>query len=86
MFERALARTEDRHPALGSICRIDARGIYLDGVSATVVTHGLAAVNDAIEAFLAALLEILGRLIGEDMALRLLYLDTPRTDMHKDTS
>jgi len=75
LLVRALARTEANHPALKNICRLSGGDIHLDGVLASVETHGVAAVTAAIEALLAALVEILGRLIGEDMAIRLIDHD-----------
>lgn len=72
LLARALTRTEAKNPALTDIRRLHDGGIYLDGVLASVETHGVAAVTASIEALLAALVEILGRLIGEDMAIRLI--------------
>jgi hypothetical protein len=82
LLARALARTETHHPALTDIRRLDEGSIHLDGVVASVATHGVAGVATAIEALVAALIEILGRLIGEDMAIRLIEHDAtgPRTN------
>jgi hypothetical protein len=81
LLARALARTEDDHPALKNIRRLSSRGIRLDNVVAGIETHGVGPVTAAIEAMLAALIEVLGRLIGEDMALRIIDQETsgPRT-------
>jgi hypothetical protein len=81
LFARALARTESQHPALKNMLRLDEAGggIHLNGVVASVEAHGAAAVNSAMEALLAALVDILGRLIGEDMAIRLIDHDDPRS-------
>jgi hypothetical protein len=81
LFARALARTERDHPALQSIRRVDNGGIQLDGVVASIETHGAGPVTAGIEALLAALIDVLGRLIGEDMAIRLVDGDhgTPRS-------
>jgi hypothetical protein len=75
---RALARAEVNHPALADLCRVNGGGIHLDGVLANVEAHGVPAVTAATEALLAALVEILGRLIGEDMAIRLIDHDAAR--------
>jgi hypothetical protein len=75
----ALARTEPEHPALTVIRRFDGDSFHLDGVVASVEAHGVAAVTAAIEALLASVVEILGRLIGEDMAIRLIEQDGPRS-------
>lgn len=72
LLSRALSRTESRHPALKDVRRTDGDGIHLDGVLASIDAHGAPAVTVAIEAFLAALAEILGRLIGEEMATQLI--------------
>lgn len=82
LLARALARTEADHPALKTIRRLDDGSIHLDGVAASVEAHGLDAVTTAIEAFLAALVDVLSRLIGEEMAIRLTYQGAlwPRSD------
>jgi len=79
LFTRALARTESQHPALRKMFRLDEGGIHLNGVVASVESHGAAAVNSAMEALLASLIDILGRLIGEDMAIRLMDHDDPQS-------
>jgi hypothetical protein len=81
LLARALARAEADHPALKNIRRLNNGGIHLDGVVASIETHGAAHVTAAIEALLAALIDVLGRLIGEDMAIRLVDVDhdTPRS-------
>jgi len=77
LLVRALARTEADHPALKNVVRINEGSIHLDGVVASVEAHGVAAVTAAIEALLAALTDLLARLIGEDMAVRLIDPDAP---------
>lgn len=72
LLARALSRTEAEHPALKSIRRLNEGGIHLDGVVASVATQGVAPVTAAVEALLASLVDILGRLVGEDMAIRLI--------------
>src|SRR5918992_2575207 len=75
LLTRALARTESDHPALKDFRKLNHGAIQLDGVVASVEAHGVVPVTAAIEAMLAALLDVLGRLIGEDMAMRLLDQD-----------
>lgn len=77
LLARALRRTEEHHPSLKSVRRLDGMSIHLDGVPAAVEEHGVAHVSAAVEALLAALVDILGRLIGEDMAMRILDLGMP---------
>lgn len=78
LLVRALAHTEPQHPALTNMRLLDDGGIQPDAVLASVEAHGVAAVSAAVEALLAALIDILGRLIGEDMAIRLIDHDAPR--------
>lgn len=75
LLARALARTESDHPALKDLRKLNHGVIQLDGVVASVEAHGVVPVTAAIEALLATLLDVLGRLIGEDMAMRLLDHD-----------
>jgi hypothetical protein len=75
LLTRALARTESDHPALKDFRKLNHGAIQLDGVVASVEAHGVVPVTAAIEAMLAALLDVLARLIGEDMAMRLLDHD-----------
>lgn len=79
LLARALARTEADHPALKNIRRLNEGSIHLDGVVAGIEAHGAAAVTAAIEALLATLVDVLGRLIGEDMAIRIIDHDAPRS-------
>jgi hypothetical protein len=78
LLARALARTEADHPALKHLRRLNGPGVQLDGVAASVEAHGAAATTAAIEALLAALVELLSRLIGEELAMRLLEVDPSR--------
>jgi hypothetical protein len=79
LLARALARTEPAQPVLKHIRRTDAAGIHLD-VAPAVEGHGPVAVEMALESLLAALVDILGDLIGADMVRNLLiYDDSPCT-------
>jgi hypothetical protein len=80
LLDRAIARTEGRHPVWREIRRRDRDGVHLDGIATSVDLHGIAAVSAAVSALLAALFEVLARLIGEDLALRLMELEAPPTD------
>jgi hypothetical protein len=74
LFARALAtaQAEGGHPVLDTV-RTSARSVYcLDGLSDAAARHGAAAATEGAAAVLAALIELLGRLIGDDMALSLL--------------
>lgn len=78
LLVRALVRSESHHPALADIRRLHDGGVTIDGVERATTTHGAAAVTAAVEGLMAALVDVLGRLIGEDMAIRIMELDAPR--------
>lgn len=72
LFTRALAQARTESPALGQI-QLRARSeSYLDGVAETIMAHGDAATAEALESMLVRLVELLGRLIGDDMATKLI--------------
>ena len=72
LFTRALAQARAEHPALSQI-QLHARSEpYIDGVAATIMAHGDAATAEALESMLVRLVELLGRLIGDDMAMKLI--------------
>ena len=85
LLARALARTEGAHPVLTNVRRNVNGGIALDGVAAAVESHGIDAVTTALEALFTALMDVLSRLIGEDMALRVLLPDS-RPESRDETS
>jgi hypothetical protein len=78
LFTRALARTEGAHPVLKDLRGRTDEGIRLDGIATSASTHGVENVTAAIEALIGALVDILTRLIGDDMAIRLLDHDGPQ--------
>jgi hypothetical protein len=45
---------------------------YIDGVAETIMAHGEPATAEALESLLVRLVELLGRLIGDDMAMKLI--------------
>lgn len=75
LLARAMAECEPRHPVLRQMRGPDEREVQLGNVAAAVAAHGIAAVDAAVEALVGSLVGILARLIGEDMALRLIGLD-----------
>jgi hypothetical protein len=77
LFARALARTEVAHPALKDLRRLGDHGIRLDDIAASVEGHGIEDVAAGIEALIVAVVDVLTRLIGEDMTIRLLDYDEP---------
>src|SRR5687768_2687160 len=86
LLARALARTINAHPCLALVQRRDGREIYLDGVAAALETYGYEATDSAITALLTTLVEILGRLIGEDMAMRIIDLGASRAERRMDST
>jgi hypothetical protein len=74
LFARALttAQASGHHPALDSV-RVSAGSVScLDGLAEAVARCGPDAAVAGTTAILSELIELLGRLIGEDMALSLL--------------
>lgn len=72
LYTRALAQARAEHPALGTI-QLRARAVpYVDGVAATVAAHGDGETAEALEVLLFRLVELLDRLIGDDMASKLI--------------
>ncbi len=72
LFTRALADTRTEYPALAQI-QLRARAEpYIDGVAETIMAHGDPATAEALESMLVRLVELLGRLIGDDMAMKLI--------------
>ena len=71
LLVRALTRTEAAHPLIKELRRNSDGGISFDVLVTSVDVHGVGPVTAAIEALLATLIDILIRLIGEDMTIRL---------------
>lgn len=75
LFGRAASRSATLHPVLQKLRDQQASGISREQLSAAVDANAAAA-QAAIEALLASLIEILARLIGEDMALQIIAPDS----------
>jgi hypothetical protein len=72
LFTRALAEARIEHPGLQEI-QLRARSEpYVDGVAETIMARGDPATADALESVVVRLIELLGRLIGDDMATKLI--------------
>lgn len=68
LFSRALAEARSEYPLLETI-QLRARSTpYLEGVAETIQKHGDRETTEALESMLVMLIELLGRLIGENMA------------------
>ena len=75
LISRAMATCEPQYPVVKLLGGGDGREIELDGVPAAVARHGLDATEAGVDAMVASLAAILGKLIGEDMTMRLLEID-----------
>jgi hypothetical protein len=78
LFSRALAEAKSQHPALENVQIRSASEPSLDGLAESVERHGADAITEGIIAMLVAFIGLLSRLIGEDMALKL--LDQPEKE------
>ena len=77
LFTRALLQTRTEHPFFERIRLSPRSEPNIDGVADSINAHGDASVSDGLEAMLVALVELLDRLIGHDMAVKL--IDRSRT-------
>jgi hypothetical protein len=68
LLDRALALARPAHPALEGLPCLGENGTAL---ADAVRTHGAEAVADGMEALVASLIELLGRIVGTEMAVRL---------------
>jgi hypothetical protein len=68
LLDRALVLARAEHPALGSL---SCYGGDEAMIAAAVRTHGATEVAAGMVALVSRLVELLGRIIGEEMALRL---------------
>jgi len=84
LLDRTVASLEAAHPSLTVVRQVRPEGVCLDGVTAAVDAHGLEDVNAAVEALIGAIIALLTRLIGEDMALRLIDVEPPETDGNEE--
>ncbi len=74
---RVMRTTAASHPLLGEVWCTGGEPRF-HGVRWGVESHGLAAVTTALETGLAALIDLIARLVGSDMVPRLLEVATPR--------
>ena len=72
LFARAIAEVRDDHPALKHLELRPRSDPYVHGVDEGVLEHGDAAIEAALESVLAVLFDLLFRLIGNDMAMKLI--------------
>jgi hypothetical protein len=68
LLDRALGQVRTKHPVLGSLsCLVGDEPVSAEAVR----THGAGEVAAGLVALVATLIELLGRIIGEEMAVRL---------------
>lgn len=82
LLSRAFALTERTHPVLRELRRCADEDIRLDRIAASAGAHGVDDVTAAVVALIAAVIDILTRLVGDDMAIRLLDQDGPQSPTH----
>ena len=72
LFTRALAETCPEYPALEKIRLHPKSEAYIDGIADSIMAYGDPETATALESVLVRLVELLGRLIGDDMAGKLI--------------
>jgi len=72
LFNRAVAKIRVVHTSLGEISIRTSEDPYLNGVGQAVEAHGEGPVAAALESVLTEVLELLGRLVGDDLTARIL--------------
>lgn len=86
LFTRARAQALAEHPALQEIQLRSRSEPYIDAVAETIMAHGDAATAVALERMIVHLVELLGRLIGDDMAEKLIEGSLPASGHGDSTS
>ena len=77
LFSRAKSEAESSHAALGALSLRVRGGQYIEGVAASVEQYGDAETAEGIESMLVGVSELLGRLVGPDMAKNLIEQSLP---------
>ena len=72
LFTRALGKARIDHPSLSSIVLRVRSDPYVEGVGQSIASHGDAAVAAALESMLVQVVDLLGRIIGDDLAAKLM--------------
>ena len=72
LFTRALAHARTEYPVLEQIQLRSRSEPYVDGLAGTIMAYGDAGTAVALESMLVRLIELLGRLIGDDIAMKLI--------------
>lgn len=75
LFSRALTEARSQYPVLRTI-QLHPRSLpYLEGIAETIEKNGARKTSEALESMLVMLIELLNRLIGENMATILIERD-----------
>lgn len=77
LMARARAEAAVDHPLLSTVQLRARTQPYVDGLPETVAEYGEAATADSIRAMLVGMIDLLGRLIGVDMATNLIERTLP---------
>lgn len=85
LFTRALTESRTEHPVLATIRVRSELEPGLDGVPESIQANGAAETATALESLLVTLFELLGRLIGDDMVMRLLGRGVQENPQSDDT-
>ena len=72
-------RAQADYPALANVRYSHQSAVCLERLAESARLHGADAAADGVAAVLTVLIELLGRLIGEDIAMRLLEQSGPAT-------
>ncbi len=80
LFARALAQARAEYPALAQTKLHPRSEPYIGGVAETINAHGDAATTEALESMLVRIVELLERLIGNDMAIKLIERSSAASD------
>lgn len=84
LFTRARAQEQPTNRALESLQLSPRHDPYIIGVEESIGEYGVDATADAIEAMILGMIELLGRLIGVDMATSL--IERSLSEFAQDTS
>jgi hypothetical protein len=77
LLTRALVDARSAHPVLAAVIVRSPLEPLLDGLADGARAHGNAAMTKGVTTVLATVIDLLGRLIGEDMALNLVEQSLP---------
>jgi hypothetical protein len=77
LFARAIVQAQADHPILANVRYSRQSAVCLERLAESARIHGADAAASGVAAMLTALIELLGRLIGQDIAMRLVEQSVP---------